>query len=112
MTRAKLPQFCRGPSLICVDSVAAPRLPHPPPRCGLLVPRSLSALLPSLRFVRRGGARIVLALAKTSGFHLSGRSEGLLEDDVEKLADEPLLGSGECGQNGMGGLRKCQNDII
>ena len=47
--------------------------------------------------VRRGGARIVLALAKTSGFQLSGRSGGLFENGVGELADELLLGSGECG---------------
>ena len=47
--------------------------------------------------VRRGGARIVLVLAKTSGFQLSGRSGGLFENGVGELADELLLGSGECG---------------
>jgi hypothetical protein len=39
---------------------------------------------------------VVLALAATSGFHLSGCLEGLFEDNDGKLADDPLLGSGEC----------------
>ncbi len=38
---------------------------------------------------------MVLALAATSGFHLSGRSESLFENDDKKLVDDPLLGSGE-----------------
>ena len=50
---------------------------------------------------------VVLALAATSGFHLSGCSEGLFEDNDNNLADDPLRGSGECGQNGN---RDGQND--